>query len=89
MYIYVPSKLCGTVQVTGPVRACGISEDCRHVLALIGNGFIFRWEAQDSADGNPTAMEENPTEEETPMEEDDPAGAGVQGNPEALDEGKP
>eukprot|EP00884_Botryococcus_braunii_P000628 jgi/Botrbrau1/10566/Bobra.0343s0014.1 len=70
------------IKVTGPVRACGISEDCRHVLALIGNGFIFRWEAQDSADGNPTAMEEeNPTEEETPMEEGRPCRRGCSREP--------
>lgn len=32
------------VQVSGPVRACGLSEDCRHLLAAMGNGFIFRFE---------------------------------------------
>ena len=26
-----------------PVRACGLSEDCRHLLAVLGKGFIFRW----------------------------------------------
>ena len=25
-----------------PVRACGLSEDCRHLLAVLGKGFIFR-----------------------------------------------
>ena len=28
-----------------PVRACGLSEDCRHLLAVLGKGFIFRWAA--------------------------------------------
>jgi hypothetical protein len=25
-----------------PVRACGLSEDCRHLLAVLGKGFVFR-----------------------------------------------
>ena len=32
------------MQVTAPVRSCGISNDCRHVLSVLGNGFIFRFE---------------------------------------------
>lgn len=24
------------------MRACGLSEDCHHLLAVLGNGFIFR-----------------------------------------------
>lgn len=27
-----------------PVRACGITDDCRHVLAVYGQGFIWRYE---------------------------------------------
>ncbi len=30
-------------KLSGGVRSCAISEDCRHVLAAIGNGFLFRW----------------------------------------------
>ena len=32
------------IKVSAPVRACGISPDCRHLLAVLGNGFIFRFE---------------------------------------------
>jgi hypothetical protein len=31
-------------QVAAPVRACGLSADCRHLLAACGNGYIFRFE---------------------------------------------
>ncbi len=47
--------------MTGAVRACGLSEDCRHLLALIGNGFVFRWEAR-------AAVEDAPVEEEAATE---------------------
>jgi hypothetical protein len=33
-----------TWQVSAPVRACVLSEDCRHLLAVLGNGYIFRFE---------------------------------------------
>ena len=33
---------CG--QVTGPVLACALSVDCRHLLAAVGNGYVFRYE---------------------------------------------
>ena len=53
------------LQVSGPVRACGLSEDCRHLLAAMGNGFIFRFEhiqqktpSIDEEAGNDAAMEE-------------------------------
>ena len=26
------------------MRACGITDDCRHVLAVYGQGFIWRYE---------------------------------------------
>lgn len=26
------------------MRACGLSEDCRHLLAVLGKGFVFRYE---------------------------------------------
>ena len=32
------------IKVSAPVKACGISSDCRHLLAAVGNGFIFRFE---------------------------------------------
>jgi len=31
-------------QISAPVRACGLSEDCRHLLGVLGNGYIFRYE---------------------------------------------
>ncbi len=30
--------------MAAPVRACGLSADCRHLLAACGNGYIFRFE---------------------------------------------
>lgn len=35
---------CCVGQVTAPVQACGLSADCRHLLAACGNGYIFRFE---------------------------------------------
>jgi len=32
------------IKISAPVRACGLSPDCRHLLAALGNGFIFRYE---------------------------------------------
>ncbi|KAK9807273.1 hypothetical protein WJX73_006418 [Symbiochloris irregularis] len=32
-------------KVSAPVRACGLSQDCRHLLVAMGQGFIFRHEA--------------------------------------------
>lgn len=32
------------IKVSAPVRACGLSNDCRHLLTALGNGFIFRFE---------------------------------------------
>ncbi|KAK9805229.1 hypothetical protein WJX72_007289 [[Myrmecia] bisecta] len=32
------------VKVSAPVRACGLSDDCRHLGAVLGNGFVFRYE---------------------------------------------
>ena len=26
------------------MRSCALSDDCRHLLAVVGNGFIFRFE---------------------------------------------
>ncbi|EFN59527.1 expressed protein [Chlorella variabilis] len=33
-----------SIRVLAPVRACGLSDDCRHLLAVLGKGFIFRFE---------------------------------------------
>ncbi len=33
-----------SMQISAPVLACAISDDCRHLLAAIGNGYIFRYE---------------------------------------------
>ncbi len=30
------------IKVTGPVHSCALSDDGRHLLAVVGNGFIFR-----------------------------------------------
>ena len=46
------------IKVSAPVRSCGLSEDCRHLVAAIGNGFIFRFEylgAAKAAEGNENA----------------------------------
>ncbi len=32
------------VRVKAPVRACALSQDCRHLLSVLGNGFVFRYE---------------------------------------------
>ncbi|PSC76625.1 wd g-beta repeat-containing [Micractinium conductrix] len=32
------------IRVSAPVRACGLSEDCRHLMAVLGKGFVFRFE---------------------------------------------
>jgi WD40 repeat protein len=33
-----------SIKVSAPVRACALSQDCRHLVAAIGNGFLFRFE---------------------------------------------
>ncbi|KAG7672116.1 putative Polycomb group protein FIE2 [Nannochloris sp. 'desiccata'] len=32
------------IKVSAPVRACALSQDCRHLIAAVGNGFLFRFE---------------------------------------------
>lgn len=32
------------IRVSAPVRACALSEDCRHLVAAVGKGFVFRFE---------------------------------------------
>lgn len=39
-----PPSCCPTDATAAPVRACGLSDDCRHLLAVLGKGFIFRFE---------------------------------------------
>jgi WD40 repeat protein len=38
-------------RVSGPVAACALSDDCRHLLAAAGNGYVLRFEAQDDPAG--------------------------------------
>jgi hypothetical protein len=40
-------------KVQGSVKACALSEDCRHLLMVVGDGYIFRFEYR------PTAQELN------------------------------
>ena len=50
-------------RVAAPVRACGLSEDCRHLLAVLGRGFVFRFEylgpLAPPADGEEAGGKEN------------------------------
>lgn len=32
------------IRVQGSVRACGLSEDCRHLVMVVGHGYVFRFE---------------------------------------------
>lgn len=36
----------GAIRVQGSVRACGLSDDCRHLLMVVGSGYIFRFESR-------------------------------------------
>lgn len=48
------------IRVQGSVRACGLSEDCRHLLMAVGSGYVFRFEyrpAAESEDGEEAATE--------------------------------
>ena len=47
---------CGG-QVTGPVLACALSDDCRHLLAAIGNGYVFRYEYRKPKPSAPAVVE--------------------------------
>ena len=40
--------------------ACALSDDCRHLLAAIGNGYVFRYEYRRPKAPAVTAMEEDP-----------------------------
>ena len=60
------------MQVTGPVLACALSDDCRHLLAAIGNGYVFRYEYRKpkpsastaaAADSKDDAMSDDSAEE--------------------------
>ncbi len=44
------------MQVTGPVLACALSDDCRHLLAAIGNGYVFRYEYRQPKQCAPSAV---------------------------------
>ena len=51
-------------KVSASVRACALTNDCRHLLAAMGNGFIFRFEylgieeGDEDADDNDDVFEE-------------------------------
>ena len=53
------------MQISAPVRACALSEDCRHLLAVLGNGYIFRFEYQ-----KPSAAEAEAPDIEEDTDED-------------------
>lgn len=38
------------IRVQGTVRACGLSEDCRHLVMVVGHGYVFRFECRPPAD---------------------------------------
>ena len=50
-------------QISAPVRACGLSEDCRHLLAILGNGYIFRYEYRKPSSAEGAPAEDSPAEE--------------------------
>eukprot|EP00879_Flechtneria_rotunda_P019857 GHRR01020871.1.p2 GENE.GHRR01020871.1~~GHRR01020871.1.p2 ORF type:complete len:116 (+),score=28.92 GHRR01020871.1:109-456(+) len=39
------------IRVQGTVKACGVSEDCRHLVMAVGSGYIFRFEYRLTAAG--------------------------------------
>lgn len=49
------------IKVSAPVRACGLSADCRHLVAAIGKGFLFRFEylGEDAQAENEESPDEN------------------------------
>lgn len=50
-------------QISAPVRACGLSEDCRHLVAVLGNGYIFRYEYRKPSSAEEASADESPVEE--------------------------
>lgn len=69
-----------SIRVTAPVRAIGLTPDCRHLVAAIGKGFIFRFEYlgkdEEENDENADNGAENPEADEG-EEEEGPAAAGT------------
>jgi len=53
------------IKVSGPVRSCALSNDCRHLLAVVGNGFLFRFEYVKPDDTKPATDTDGSPEEET------------------------
>jgi len=49
------------IKISAPVRSCGLSEDCRHLVAAVG-GFVFRFEYLGAAKGE-TDAEDNGCDE--------------------------
>lgn len=41
------------IRVQGSVRACGLSENCSHLLVVVGSGYIFRFESKMTAESEP------------------------------------
>jgi WD40 repeat protein len=47
------------IKVSAPVRACALSHDCRHLVAAVGNGFLFRFEYMGEIKSSEDAENEN------------------------------
>ncbi|KAL4431235.1 hypothetical protein ABPG75_006491 [Micractinium tetrahymenae] len=47
------------IRVSAPVRACGLSEDCRHLMAVLGKGFVFRFEYHGPLAGAATEQQDS------------------------------
>ncbi|CAL8464853.1 g4388 [Coccomyxa elongata] len=55
--------LVSPIKISAPVRACGLSEDCRHLVAVLGNGYIFRYEYRKPSSAEEASADESPAEE--------------------------
>lgn len=56
------------------MKACGLSEDCRHLLMVVGHGYVFRFEQR------PPSVADRDSEEEVEEE-----GSGVTSDTEMAD----
>ena len=57
--VFIVKHVYGLQGNTGAVKACGLSDDCRHLSAVLGKGFIFRYEYR-----KPVNTVEPPAEDE-------------------------
>lgn len=64
------------IRVQGSVKACGLSEDCRHLLMVVGHGYVFRFEQR------PQSVADRDSEEEEAAAEE---GSGVTSDTEMAD----